>query len=47
MTYWEIGKPSHELDEEDWKAYFLSAKDCDPVNMQKCPLAYKPLHLRR
>jgi hypothetical protein len=35
IAFWEIGKPSHELDEEDWKAYFLSAKDCDPVDMQK------------
>ncbi|RHY87322.1 hypothetical protein DYB31_015323, partial [Aphanomyces astaci] len=29
IAYWEIGKASHELTEEDWKVFFLGAKDCD------------------
>ena len=35
IAYWEIGKPSHELTEEDWRTYFLGARECDPVDMTK------------
>ncbi|RLN99441.1 hypothetical protein DYB28_005996 [Aphanomyces astaci] len=35
IAYWEIGKASHELTEEDWKVFFLGAKDCDPADMSK------------
>ncbi|RLO02002.1 hypothetical protein DYB28_001056 [Aphanomyces astaci] len=31
IAYWEIGKTSHGLTEEDWKDFFLRAKDCDPA----------------
>ncbi|KAF0688712.1 Aste57867_19688 [Aphanomyces stellatus] len=35
IAFWEIGKPSHELTEDDWRFFFLGAKDCDPVDMSK------------
>ena len=45
IAFWEIGKPSHELDEEDWKAYFLSAKDCDLVDRQSLHSAMAKLKM--
>ncbi|ETV72205.1 hypothetical protein H257_12680 [Aphanomyces astaci] len=35
IAYWEIGKASHELTEEDWRNCFLGARECDPVDMTK------------
>ncbi|KAF0684410.1 Aste57867_23605 [Aphanomyces stellatus] len=35
IAFCEIGKPSHELTEDDWRVFFLGAKDCDPVDMSK------------
>ncbi|RHY52352.1 hypothetical protein DYB30_010203, partial [Aphanomyces astaci] len=35
IAYWEIGKASHELTEDDWRTYFLGARECDPVDMTK------------
>ncbi|CAK4196662.1 unnamed protein product, partial [Aphanomyces euteiches] len=45
IAFWEIGKPSHELTEEDWRVYFLSAKDCDPVDMGKLDQAMGKLRM--
>ncbi|RHZ19924.1 hypothetical protein DYB31_009930 [Aphanomyces astaci] len=39
IAYWEIGKASHELTEEDWKVFFLDAKDCDPVDKLDAAMA--------
>ncbi|RHZ16135.1 hypothetical protein DYB26_009756 [Aphanomyces astaci] len=35
IAYWEIGKASHELTEDDWRTYFLGARECNPVDMTK------------
>ncbi|RHY36647.1 hypothetical protein DYB38_013742, partial [Aphanomyces astaci] len=35
IAFWEIGKPSHELTEEDWRDFFLGARNGDPVDMTK------------
>ncbi|RQM19973.1 hypothetical protein B5M09_010975 [Aphanomyces astaci] len=45
IAYWEIGKASHELTEEDWKVFFLGAKDCDPVDMFKLDVAMAKLKM--
>ncbi|RHY54925.1 hypothetical protein DYB30_013223, partial [Aphanomyces astaci] len=45
IAYWEIGKASHELTEEDWKVFFLGAKDCDPVDMSKLDAAMAKLKM--
>ncbi|RHX96792.1 hypothetical protein DYB25_007099 [Aphanomyces astaci] len=34
IAYWEIGKASHELTEEDWRNYFLGARECDPPSLK-------------
>ncbi|RHY44895.1 hypothetical protein DYB34_010217 [Aphanomyces astaci] len=44
-AYWEIGKASHELTEEDWKVFFLGAKDCDPVDTSKLDAAIVKLKM--
>ncbi|RLO09286.1 hypothetical protein DYB28_011025 [Aphanomyces astaci] len=44
-AYWEIGEASHELTEEDWKVFFLGAKDCDPVDMSKLDAAMSKLKM--
>ncbi|RLO08650.1 hypothetical protein DYB28_003939 [Aphanomyces astaci] len=35
IAFWEIGKPSHELTEEDWRDFCLGARNGDPVDMTK------------
>ena len=27
LCYWELGKPYHEISEQDWLDYFSTAKD--------------------
>ncbi|RHY20402.1 hypothetical protein DYB32_010033 [Aphanomyces invadans] len=44
-AFWEIGKPSHELNDEDWHDYFLSARNGDPVDMTKLNLAMGKLKM--
>ncbi|RHZ01657.1 hypothetical protein DYB35_012681 [Aphanomyces astaci] len=44
-AYWEIGKASHELTEEDWKVFFLGAKECDPVDMSRLDAAMSKLKM--
>ncbi|RHY75320.1 hypothetical protein DYB38_013590, partial [Aphanomyces astaci] len=36
---------SHELTEEDWKVFFLGAKDCDPVDTSKLDAAIVKLKM--
>ncbi|RLO07445.1 hypothetical protein DYB28_009276 [Aphanomyces astaci] len=45
IAYWEIGKASHELTEEDWKVFFLGAKDSDPVDISKLDVAMAKLKM--
>ncbi|RHY47431.1 hypothetical protein DYB26_009214 [Aphanomyces astaci] len=45
IAYWEIGKASHERTEEDWKGFFLGAKDYDPVDMSKLGAAMAKLKM--
>ncbi|RHY25219.1 hypothetical protein DYB32_008457 [Aphanomyces invadans] len=45
IAFWEIGKPSHELTEEDWRVYFLGAREGDPVDMNKLNLAMAKLKM--
>ncbi|RHZ38922.1 hypothetical protein DYB26_016010, partial [Aphanomyces astaci] len=45
IAYWEIGKVSHDLTDEDWKLFFLGAKDCDPVDMSKLDAAMAKLKI--
>ncbi|RLO04642.1 hypothetical protein DYB28_001694, partial [Aphanomyces astaci] len=45
IAYWEIGKASHELTEEDWKVFFIGAKHCDPVDMSKLDVAMAKLKM--
>ncbi|ETW05302.1 hypothetical protein H310_04255 [Aphanomyces invadans] len=41
------GKPSHELNDEDWRDYFLSARNGDPVDMTKLNQAMGKLKMDR
>ena len=43
IALWEIGKPSHELVEEDWRVFFLGARESDPVDMAKLDKAMAKL----
>ncbi|KAF0701908.1 hypothetical protein AaE_016248 [Aphanomyces astaci] len=45
IAYWEIEKVSHDLTDEDWKLFFLGAKDCDPVDMSKLDAAMAKLKI--
>ena len=45
IAFWEIGKPSHELVEEDWRTYFLGARECDPVDIHKLDKAMAKLRM--
>ncbi|CAK4670190.1 unnamed protein product, partial [Aphanomyces euteiches] len=45
IAFWEMGKPSRELTEDDWRMYFLSAKDCGPVDMTKLDSAMTKLKM--
>ncbi|RHZ15312.1 hypothetical protein DYB37_008948 [Aphanomyces astaci] len=45
IVFWGIGKASHELTEEDWKVFFLGAKDCDPVDTSKLDAAIVKLKM--
>ncbi|RHY01481.1 hypothetical protein DYB36_009155 [Aphanomyces astaci] len=45
IAYWEIGKVSHDLTDEDWKVFFLGAKDCDPVDTSKLDAAIVKLKM--
>ncbi|RHZ30868.1 hypothetical protein DYB31_011071 [Aphanomyces astaci] len=45
IAFWEIGKPSHELTEEDWRDFFLGARNGDPVDMTKLNQAMGKLRM--
>ncbi|ETV65106.1 hypothetical protein H257_18096 [Aphanomyces astaci] len=45
IAFWGIGKASHELTEEDWKVFFLGAKDCHPVDTFKLDAAIVKLKM--
>ncbi|KAH9135420.1 hypothetical protein LEN26_006421 [Aphanomyces euteiches] len=45
IAFWEMGKPSRELTEDDWRMYFLSAKDCGPADMTKLDSAMTKLKM--
>ena len=45
IAFWEIGKPSHELVEEDWRVYFLGARECEPIDMSKLDSAMSKLKM--
>ncbi|ETV75061.1 hypothetical protein H257_10660 [Aphanomyces astaci] len=45
IAFWEIGKPSHELTEEDWRDFSLGARIVDPVDMTKLNQAMGKLRM--
>ncbi|RLN99804.1 hypothetical protein DYB28_001535, partial [Aphanomyces astaci] len=45
IDFSEIGKPSHELTEEDWRDFFLGARNGDPVDMTKLNQAMGKLRM--
>ncbi|RLO09826.1 hypothetical protein DYB28_006295 [Aphanomyces astaci] len=45
IAFWEIGKPSHELTEEDWRDFFLGVRNGDPVDMTKLNQAMGKLRM--
>ncbi|RHY98933.1 hypothetical protein DYB35_009803, partial [Aphanomyces astaci] len=45
IAFWEIGKPSHELTEEDWRDFFPGACNGDPVDMTKLNQAMGKLRM--
>ncbi|ETV63890.1 hypothetical protein H257_19182 [Aphanomyces astaci] len=45
IAYWEIGKASDELTEEDWKVFFLGAKHYDALDMSKLVAAMAKLKM--
>ncbi|CAK5114738.1 unnamed protein product [Aphanomyces euteiches] len=45
IAFWDHGKPSSQVTEEDWKAYFLDSQDDEPVDLAKLNSAMRKLKM--
>ncbi|CAK4770906.1 unnamed protein product, partial [Aphanomyces euteiches] len=45
IAFWDHGKPSSQVTEEDWKAYFLDSQDDEPVDLAKLNSAMSKLKM--